>query len=97
VLHNRALVWPQATHSPDTNKPIEHVHAQLDTKMHKWLRAQRMQHPAPRITPDDCIAELHRAFAALSTSSIQADVATLPDTWKAIVDNEGGYVAGRFS
>lgn len=97
VLADRALLWLQAPHSPDTNKPIEHVHAQLDSHMHKWLRTQRTQHAGTRITVAACMQELQRAFAALSTSSIAADVHTLPETWKAIVDNEGGYVAGRFS
>jgi hypothetical protein len=97
VLEGRAMIWHQAAHSPDTNKPIEHVHAQLDSHMHRWLRCQRTQHAGTRITVAACMQELERAFAALPTSSIAADVATLPETWKAIVDNEGGYVAGRFS
>jgi hypothetical protein len=97
VLEGRAMIWHQAAHSPDTNKPIEHVHAQLDSHMHKWLRSQRTQHAGTPITVAACMQELQRAFAALPTSSIAADVATLTETWQAIVDNEGGYVAGRFS
>lgn len=97
VAGSRADLWPQAPHSPDTNKPIEHIHGQLDAQMHSWLVYQRLTYPHHRITVDMCKAELQRAFAAIPTSSIKADVESLPATWEAIIANHGAYVAPELS
>lgn len=50
VLGSQALIWPQPSHSPDCNKPIEHVHAQVDAGMKQWLRERRDKVPRQRIT-----------------------------------------------
>lgn len=92
ILKKKAEVWPQPTHSPDCNKPIEHVHAQVDTGMKKWLREQRTEHPHAKITVQAAKDECNRVFHSISTKSIATDVATLPKTWQAIVDSHGGFV-----
>ena len=44
------------------------------------------------LTVDACKAELERLFyRVLTASSIAADVATLKDTYRAIIRAEGGY------
>ena len=97
VLGNRALIWPQPSHSPDCNKPIEHVHGQLDAKMKSWLVELRQQQPNAHPTPQQCKDQLRAFFNSITPASINADVATLPATWQAIVNNDGGYVAGKLS
>lgn len=97
VAGNKADLWPQPPHSPDCNKPIEHVHGQLDAHMHQWLVQERTNHPHTPIAVEQCKSELQRAFASIPASSIQADVETLPATWGAIIANQGGYVAAELS
>jgi len=97
IAGNRADLWPHPPHSPDCNKPVEHVHGQLDAHMHHWLTQQRLNNPHTRITVAHCKAELDRAFASIPTSSIKADVESLPATWDAIIANHGGYVAAELS
>jgi hypothetical protein len=97
VVGDRAQRWPQPAHSPDMNKPIEHVHGILDAHMHKWLAHMRATQADTRLTPDMCKAELLRAFNALPTTSIKADVQSLADTWQAIIAASGDYVSAELS
>lgn len=97
VMRGRAQRCPQPAHSPDMNKPIEHVHGTLQGHMHKWLLDMRTDHPGTKITPNMCKAELQRAFQALATTSIRADVESLEDTWEAIIAAGGGYVSAALS
>jgi hypothetical protein len=97
VLGSKALVWPQPSHSPDCNKPIEHVHAQVDAKMKKWLKQRRAEMPRGKIPVPQAMDECTRVFKSISQASIASDVATLPDTWQAIVDNHGGFVPNALS
>lgn len=97
VLGNKALIWPQPAHSPDCNKPIEHVHAQVDAGMKQWLRQRRAEVPPQRITVEQAKAECTRRFKGISVASIAKDVASLPQTWQAIVDSHGGFVPTALS
>lgn len=105
TVHNEAHTllppgWrllPHPPHSPECNKPIEHVHGQMDGKMHSWLLEWRQMNgdvnPTPQHCKDQCIA----FFTALPTSRIAADIRTLPDTWEAIVAAHGDYIAASLS
>lgn len=97
VVGTKAKLWPQPAHSPDCNKPIEHVHAQVDAGVHGWLVGLRQQHPNQKVTPEECMAKVEQVFYGISTSSIKADVESLPKTWDAIIANQGGLVAGSLS
>lgn len=97
VLGNRALIWPQPSHSPDCNKPIEHVHAQVDDKMKRWLKQRRAEVPRRKIIVQEAMDECTRVFKNIPQASITRDVASLPKTWQAIVDNHGGFVPNDLS
>lgn len=105
TVHNEAAgllppgwqLLPQPAHSPDCNKPIEHVHGQMDEKMHSWLRELRASTGTPEPTPQQCMSQCRDFFRAVPTSSIAADIATLPATWQAIVAAGGAYVADALS
>jgi hypothetical protein len=105
TVHNDAAArlppgWqllPQAAHSPDCNKPIEHVHGQLDHSMKVWLVDERQVHGNVNPTPDDCKAQLTQFFNSITVSSLAADIDTLPETWQEIVNVGGCYTAGRFA
>ena len=97
VIGNRAEIWPQPAHSPDMNKPIEHVHAQLDDLMHKWMREMRKQTPPVRLNPDLCKAQATSLFYQLPAEKIEADVKSLWETYRAIDAADGKYVAARLS
>jgi hypothetical protein len=88
---------PHAPHSPECNKPVEHCHGQVDAKMKAWLVEWRRQHPTGNPTPDQCKAAVADAFRSIPTASIAADVATMPDTWQAIVDAGGGFIKAEYS
>jgi hypothetical protein len=88
---------PHPAHSPDCNKPIEHVHGQLDDLMHHWLVEWRRLHPAGNPTPDECKAQCLAFFNAISTASLEADIASLPSTWQEIIRVGGEYTAPRFA
>lgn len=81
VLGNRALIWPQPSHSPDCNKPIEHVHAQVDDKMKRWLKQRRAEVPRRKIVVQEAMDECTRVFKNIPQASITRDVASLPKTW----------------
>lgn len=97
VIHNRADIWPQPPHSPDMNKAIEHVHAQLDDKMHSWMRKMRRESPSVTLTPDLCKAQVKSFFYQLPPVKIGQDVKTLKETYRAIVAAGGKYVAADLS
>jgi hypothetical protein len=88
---------PHPPHSPDCNKPIEHVHGQLDAKMKQWLVNLREQQPGVDPTVEQCKAQLVNFFNSIPTASIAADIATLPKTWQEIVNQGGGYIRGSLS
>lgn len=97
LLGRNAELWPQPAHSPDFNKPIEHVHSQVDAAVKGWLKQQRQQNPQHRITPAESMQQVEDAFYRISTTSIKADIESLPNTWQAVVANGGGYVARDLS
>lgn len=88
---------PHPPHSPDCNKPIEHVHARLDDLMHKWLVEWRRLHTGGNPTPAECKAQCLAYFNAIPTASLEADIASLPSTWQEIIRVGGEYTAARFS
>ncbi len=74
--------------SSDMHKVVEHVHGWLQGRMQKWLEDKDEE----KLTVQECKAELERLFKhELKTESIAADVATLKDTYRAIIRAEGGY------
>lgn len=105
TVHNQAaqilgpgwVVLPHPPHSPDCNKPIEHVHGQLDAKMKQWLVSIREQQPGVDPSVDQCKGQLVNFFSAIPTASIAADIDTLPDTWQEIVNQGGDYICDRLS
>jgi hypothetical protein len=97
VLGSRAHIWPQPSHSPDCNKPIEHVHAQVDEKMKEWLKQRQAAVPRQKITVEEAKAECTRVFTNISQTSIASDVASLPQTWQSILDHHGSYVPDALS
>jgi hypothetical protein len=97
VLGSGMQLLPHPPHSPDCNKPVEHIHGQLDAMMKTWLSEWREQQPTAHPTPQLCKDTLVNFFKSISTQSIADDVATLPDTWQAIVDELGGFISSRLS
>ena len=97
VVGTKAKLWPQPPHSPDCNKPIEHVHAQVDAGVHAWLLDTRQHHPSHTITVEESKAKVEEVFYSIPTSSIKADVESLPSTWEAIIADHGGFVASKLS
>jgi hypothetical protein len=105
TVHNQAeqilgpgwQLLPHPPHSPDCNKPVEHIHAQLDLKMKKWLVDLRVNHPGVDPTVEQCKSQLLSYFNAIPTTSIAADISTVPATWQEIVNQGGGYVCPRLS
>jgi hypothetical protein len=83
---------PQPAHSPECNKPIEHVHGQMDQKMHKWLAQWRCSHGDAQPTPTMCMQQCEQFFLGLSAQKISDDVDTLPRTWQAVVAAGGGHI-----
>lgn len=88
---------PHPPHSPDCNKPIEHVHGQLDAKMKQWLVSLRQNPAGVEPTVEQCKSQLVGFFNAIPTASLAADIATLPATWQEIVHNGGDYISGSLS
>lgn len=83
---------PQPAHSPECNKPIEHVHGQMDQKMHSWLAEWRRDNGDAQPTPALCKAKCEQFFRALSAQKISDDVDTLPATWQAVVSAGGDHI-----
>jgi hypothetical protein len=78
--------------SPDMHKVVEHVHAWLTENMQQWLRGQQTS----SVTPEDAQAELKRLFKSYPTDSLRRDVASLAETYQAIIDAGGAYPVKRF-
>lgn len=105
TVHNEAATllppgWqllPHPPHSPECNKPVEHVHGQMDEKMHSWLVDWRQLRGDVNPTPQECQDQCVAFFTALPTSRIAADIRTLPATWDAIIAAGGDYIAPRLS
>jgi hypothetical protein len=97
IIGTKALIWPQPAKSPECNKPIEHVHGWIDRDMHKWMRQTRTVDPRHKFTVDECKQKCLDLFFRIPASTIAADVDTLPDTWKAIVDAGGDHIPAALS
>ena len=97
ILGHGWQLLPHPAHSPDCNKPIEHVHAQVDDKMKRWLKQRRAEVPRRKIAVQEAMDECTRVFKNIPQASIARDVASLPKTWQAIVDNHGGFVPNDLS
>jgi transposase len=74
---NRVTIPP---HSPDFNKPIEHVWNQIKRK----LLARIYKESEVQLTPQMAQEWVAEAFTSTTKESIQADIKTLPDTWQII-------------
>ena len=97
ILGHGWQLLPHPAHSPDCNKPIEHVHAQVDDKMKRWLKQRRAEVPRRKIAVQEAMDECTRVFKNIPQASIARDVASLPQTWQAIVNNHGGFVPNDLS
>jgi hypothetical protein len=97
LLPPRWQLLPHPAHSPECNKPVEHVHGIIDAHMKHWLVQFRQQQPGANPTPAQCKTQLTNFFHAIPTASIAADVSTLPDTWGEIVKQGGDHIADQFS
>lgn len=79
--------------SSDMHKTVEHVHAWLSTKIQLWLEDK----DDDKITVAEAQEKLTELFKhGYPLSAIQKDVASLKDTYKAIVDNQGGQVPAEY-
>lgn len=74
---NRVTIPP---HSPDFNKPIEHTWNQVKSK----ILARLYRESDVELTPQMAQQWVAEAFLSTTTDSIQADVRTLPDTWRIV-------------
>ena len=88
---------PHPAHSPECNKPIEHVHGHMDQLMHSWLVKWREEKGQVNPKPEECMQACKDFFFGLPTSKIAADISTLPATWQAIVAAGGGYIEPKLS
>lgn len=78
--------------SSDMHKAVEHIHAWLQGQMQKWLEEME----DGRLTADACKQQLeHLFYQRLKPSSIAGDVASLKDTYRAIIAAGGGYPAKK--
>lgn len=83
---------PIAPGSPDMNKPVEHAIHTLKAAFARELAAGA----AARLTAKGAQALLVRLFREkVKADSVAADVATLPDTMRAIVTPRGQEFLGR--
>ena len=78
--------------SSDMHKVVEHIHAWLQMKMQQWL--EDMEECS--LNAEQCKKQLQKLFFKhLQKSSIAADVASLKDTYRAIIAARGGYPAKK--
>jgi hypothetical protein len=104
-IHNSALLrhgkmlqddwdWDAATmrcslspYSPDIHRVIEHTHGAAMVKFRQWLYANPKKHDV-----DEYKAAFERIYRACCTPAVIAsDVAGLPEVYKAVVKNNGGW------
>jgi hypothetical protein len=79
--------------SSDMHKAVEHIHAWLEMKMQQWL--EDMEESS--LNAEQCKRQLQKFFCEdLQQSSIAADVASLKDTYRAIIAAGGGYPAKKY-
>ena len=95
VAGDRALIWPMPPHSPDCNKPIEHIHAQMDQWAHKLVRELQARVPPGRLTSPEAQEQAATHFYSLSADAITDDIMSLVATWNAIIAHDGGYPEGK--
>lgn len=93
MLHDECG-WDAATmrcslspYSPDIHRVIEHTHGAAMVKFRQWLYANPKKHT---------VEEYKAAFEAIyreccSPTVIAADVAGMPEVYKAVVKNNGGW------
>ena len=67
-------------HSPDFNKPVEHIFNQIKTKL---LNKLYHEYDTP-LTPERARELVLDAFESITTESIQRDIESLTDTWKIV-------------
>jgi hypothetical protein len=80
--------------SSDVHKVVEHVHAWLQARMQLWLEDKDDE----KITVEQCMTELIRLFEhELQLQSIRADVKSLKETYKAVIEHNGGYITAANS
>lgn len=91
ILEKDRLALPPC--SSDMHKTVEHVHAWLQAHMQKWLETVEQQ----KLTSEMCQEQLqHIFYQQLKASSIAADVASLRDTYLAIIAAGGGYPPKKY-
>lgn len=77
-------------YSPDMNKPIEHVFAQLKRSIMEELA----KHEGEHITPALAQRITTKCFKALNKASIQKDISSLPLTWRVIAADQDTTITG---
>lgn len=95
VIGNRAQIWPMPPHSPDCNKPIEHIHAQMDLWAHKLMRELEAKTPRSKLTATEAMDQATTHFHSLPADAINDDIMSLVETWNAIIAHDGGYPEGK--
>lgn len=85
--------YPLPPLSSDMHKVIENVHAWLQQQMEKWIEDQGDE----PLEVESCKNELKRLFDDVYKPEwIQANVASLRETYEAIVFADGGYPAAAY-
>jgi hypothetical protein len=75
-------------HSPDFNKPVEHIFNQVKNKLLQRLYAE---YDTP-LTPERAQKLVLEAFQSITITSIQADIESLIDTWEIVSADAGTTV-----
>lgn len=92
IVRGSTACCPIAPASPDMNKPIEHAIHALKAAFARWL----VGGAAARLTAHSAQHNLVRLFhEKVTAASVAADVATLPDTMRAIATPRGKEFVGR--
>jgi DDE superfamily endonuclease len=85
-------------YSPEFNKPVEHAFNCIKAAFWERYNTMLMERAAKPIVFREAKDLLKQVAQELITSdSVQKDVLTMRDTYKAIIENGGSYIAGRFS
>lgn len=105
-IHKDALAHPEwigltkadilelPTYSPDFNKAIEHNHAIIE---HAFSNVFRNLPSEIKVDAVELRIWLHRTFWAYTDQeSVNADVRSLRDTWKAVIAQDGDYPDKQF-
>jgi hypothetical protein len=78
--------------SPEFNKPVEHFHAQLQSKFQQRLGAAANK----PMTMPGYMEMLKQEVAKVEASSIMEDVHSLPATFQAIIDTHGAIPPHKY-